>query len=484
MPRPQPLVPRRLEAQLDALLTEREAPGEFSPEVLADAEQSAGSPELPDIDWTDLPFVTIDPPDAMDLDQALHLERRDSGFRVRYAIADVPAFVRPGSPVDEEARRRGQTLYTPHRRVPLHPPVLSEQAASLLPGETRPAYVWVIDLDADAEPVAVDVVRAMVRSRERYSYEQVQAAHDAGSVPDPFALLPEIGRGLIGQEQSRGGASLGIPDQEVEEVDGAHVLRYRPRSEVEDWNAQLSLLTGMAAADLMLAGEVGVLRTMPAPDDRTAARFRRQAKALGAPWVAEQALGDFLRSLDPSDPRQLALLHESAALFRGAGYTPFDGAVPEHVVQAAVAAEYAHVTAPLRRLVDRFGLVICEAMCRGTDVPAWVRRALPTLPDAMAASDRLAGSLERATVDLVEAAVLEGRVGEEFDAVVVDLPEQRQGRDDENDDNDERTGGTVQLQDPAVLAKCEGDLRLGAQVRIRLEGADVATRTVRFAAVG
>lgn len=482
MTRPQTLVPARLEAPMEALLVELGAPGEFPAEVLADAERAAGEPDLPDTDWTEIPFVTIDPPGSMDLDQAVHLERRGAGFRVRYAIADLPAFVRPGSPVDQEARRRGQTLYAPHRRVPLHPPVLSEAVASLLPGEVRPAYVWVIDLDADAEPVAVDVRRAMVRSRERFSFETVQGQHDHSATPEPFALLPDVGRALIAQEQSRGGAALETPDQEVEEVEGAYVLRYRPRSEVEDWNAQLSLLTGMAAADLMLAGETGILRTMPAPDERAAARFRRQAKALGAPWVAEQALGDYLRSLDASDARQLAVLHESAALFRGAGYTPFDGAVPEHVVQSAVAAEYAHVTAPLRRLVDRFGLVICEAMCRDTDVPDWVHQALPGLPELMAAPDRLARALERATLDLVEAAVLESRVGQEFDAVVVDLPEQRRGGNETNGGT--RAQGTVQLQDPAVLAPCDGDLRLGTEVRVRLVTADVSSRTVRFTVVG
>ncbi len=134
-------------------------------------------------------------------------------------------------------------------------------------------------------------------------------------------------------------------------------------------------------------------------------------------------------------------------LFRGAAYTAFDGEAPDGLVQAAVAAPYAHVTAPLRRLVDRFGLVACEHLLRGAEVPAWVREALPTLPGAMQASDRRAGSLERAVVDLVEAATLEQRVGEEFDAVVVD-------------DGDGRERGEpsrlVQLTEPAVLARCAG----------------------------
>lgn len=473
---PHTVVPPRLEPQLEAVLAELDLPGDFSPEVRADAERSAASPDLPETDWTDLPFVTVDPPGSTDLDQAMHLERRRDGYRVRYAIADVSAFVRPGSPVDAEARRRGQTVYAPHRRVPLHPAVLSDGAASLLPGQSRPAFVWVVDLDAAGSPVAVDVRRAMVRSRARHTYAELQAAQDAGAVPDPFVLLPEIGRALVAREQARGGASLQIPDQEVEEVDGVLVLRYRPHSEVEDWNAQISLLTGMVAAELMLEGGVGVLRTMPAPAERAAGRFRRQAAALGAPWQGGQALGDFLRGLDPSDPRQLAVLYESAALFRGAGYTPFDGTAPEQVVQAAVAAAYCHVTAPLRRLVDRFALVVCESLARGAEVPGWVREALPGLPEVMSASDRLAGAVERASVELVEAAVLEPRLGEVFAAVVVDLPERR-------GDGPAPTGGTVQLEDPAVLARCEGNLELGARVQVRLTTADPATRTTTFSLV-
>lgn len=477
MAHPTTIVPARLEPALDALLAELEVQEDFTAEVLADAERAAREADLPDQDRTDLPFVTIDPPTAMDLDQAMHLEPLGDGWRVHYAIADVPAFVRPGSPTDEEARRRGQTLYAPHRRVALHPPVLSEDAASLLPDQVRPAFVWSIDVAADGTRTATDLRRAMVRSRGRFDYEQVQAALDAGQVPEPFALLPALGTALQAAERARGGMSLGIPDQEVEEVEGqdgqpaGYRLRYRPRLAVEDWNAQVSLLTGMAAGELMVQGRVGVLRTMPAPDERTVARFRRQARALGVDAPDGTPAGELLRSLDPQDPRQLALLHESTALFRGAAYTAFDGEVPDGLVQAAVGASYAHVTAPLRRLVDRFGLVTCEHLVRGAEVPAWVREALPGLPALMQASDRLSGSLERATVDLVEAATLAGRVGEVFDAVVVD------------DGDDRRKGGDhrlVQLVDPAVLARCSGAPELGSRLRVRLDEADVDRRVVRF----
>ncbi|MFC5999309.1 RNB domain-containing ribonuclease [Quadrisphaera sp. GCM10027208] len=455
-----------LAASLEQLRRELGIVEAFPPEVLAEAERTAGSPDLPDTDWRDLELVTIDPPGATDLDQALHLERRGTGYRLRYAIADVPAFVPPGSAFDLEARRRGQTMYAPDRRVPLHPEVVSEDAASLLPGKDRPALVWVLDLDAGGRTMDVDLVRAVVRSRAQLTYEQVQADLDAGRAPSGVDLLAEVGRLRAGLERERGGATLAIPDQEVVCGPDGCRLRFRPPLPVEDWNAQVSLMTGMAAAEIMLDGGIGLLRTMPAPDERTLARFRRQGRALGVTWPEETPFGEMLNSLDPQDPRQLALLHESVVLFRGAGYTPFDGAPPEQRGQAAVAAPYAHVTAPLRRLVDRFTLTVCHALLTGAPVPDWARAALPELPARMAESDRVANALDRGAVDAAEAAVLAGRVGETFEAVVVDV--------------DSRGGGEIQLADPPVLARCDGDLELGAEVTVRLDSADVAARTVRF----
>lgn len=465
----------QLQEALEALLTEVGAPGPFPPEVLAEAEAAARDPRLPALDRTDLPFVTLDPAGSMDLDQAMHLERAGDGYRIHYAIADVGAFVTPGSVVDAEARRRGQTLYAPHRRVPLHPPQLSEDGASLLPGRVRPAMVWEIEVDAAGLPEAVRLQRALVRSRGRYDYTGLQNAVDEAAVPEPFALLEPLGRLLTEAEEWRGGSSLRIPDQEIETDDSYYTLRYRPVLPVEDWNAQISLLTGMAAATLMLDAGVGLLRTMPPPAPATLDRFRRQAQALDVDWPQDMPHGDFLRRLDPEQPRELALLHESAALFRGAAYTAFDGIPPEQAVQSAVGAGYAHVTAPLRRLVDRFGLAVCEAVCRDAEPPAWALEALPALPELIRPSDRAAARLERASIDLAEAALLSNRVGQVFDAVVVDV---------HNSKDDKVAEGDVQLTDPAVHGRCVGATRLGSRVRAELEIADVDTRQVRFRVVG
>jgi exoribonuclease R len=456
-----------LQQRFDAIRDELEVPSSFPSDAVAEAEAAAASPDLPERDETAIAFLTIDPVGSMDLDQAMHIERDGDGYRVRYAIADVPAFVKAGGALDAETRRRGQTIYAPDKRTPLHPQVLGEGAASLLPGETRPAFVWDMTLKADGEGTDVSIYRAMVRSTDRLDYEGVQKSIDHGSADERLMLLKEVGLKRVDFERRRGGASLPMPEQEVNEDDQGHYrLGFRPPLEVEDWNAQISLMTGMAAAEMMVGAKVGILRSMPAPDQNAVARFRHASRALGVEWHKGTPYGEFLRSLDRTNPKHLALIHEATALFRGAGYTPFDGEAPRGAEHAAVAYVYAHVTAPLRRLVDRFGLVACEAISAGQQVPSWVREALPTLPEVMAASDKKAAAVERECADAVEAAALADRVGDEFDAMVVD---QR-----------DKGKAVIQIDDPAVLANASGDAELGTWVKVRLVEATVATGTVRF----
>ncbi|MFI1973753.1 RNB domain-containing ribonuclease [Streptomyces wedmorensis] len=463
-----------LRAALRALRTELAIPEAFPPAVLAEAEAAAKNPRLPAYDATDIPFFTIDPPTSTDLDQAMHLARRaDGGYRVHYAIADVAAFVAPGSAVDAEAHRRVLTLYFPDGKVPLHPAVLSEGAASLLPGEPRPALLWRIDLDAQGRRVATDVRRALVRSRAKLDYAGVQRRIDDGTAEEPVALLRDIGRLREALESERGGISLNVPEQEIVETGRTYSLAYRAPLPADAWNAQISLLTGMAAADLMTAAGTGILRTLPTAPDGAVARLRRSAQALGVDWPHHVSYADVVRSADPADPRQAAFLQECTTLLRGAGYTVFtDGHVPTPAVHAAVADEYTHCTAPLRRLVDRYAGELCVAAVAGNEPPEWVRSALPGLPDEMAAGSRRANTVERESVDIVEAALLRDRIGEIFDAYVIDVKER------------EPAVGTVHLEDPAVVARIAGGesrLPLGEWLRVRLAEADPGSAKVLFA---
>lgn len=460
----------RLDPAFAAVRAELQVPADFPPGVAEEADAVAAAPTRSPArsDATDLPFVTIDPPESMDLDQALHIERLGAGWRVRYAIADVAAFVRPGGALDAEAHRRGETLYSPDLRTPLYPNPLSEGAASLLPDQVRPALLWTFDLDSRGEPGATDVRRALVRSREKLDYAGVQRSVDGGTAAEPLRLLREVGEMRQARARERGAVDLGLAEQEVVAgPPGDWRLEFRAPLPVEAWNAQISLLTGMAAARLMLSAGVGVLRTLPPPAEATIESLRRSAVALGTDWPVGRPYAEVVSSLDGSVPAEAAVLELATRLLRGAAYVAFDGGVPpEQPEHSAVAAPYAHATAPLRRLVDRYVGEVCLAACAGTPVPDWTRAALPALPPEMAAADHRAHALDRAVVDLIEATVLARAVGSTFDAVVVESG---------------KGGGEVQLRDPAVRARCSGDrLPLGHTVRVRLTEADPVKRRVSF----
>jgi exoribonuclease R len=424
----------------------------------AAAEAESARPAAADRERVEIPFLTVDPPGSKDLDQALQIARRGQGFRVSYAIADVAALVDAGGPLDAEAHARGVTVYAPDAKAPLYPVALSEGSGSLLAGQWRPAVLWTIDLDAAGEQTAVDVRRAEVMST---------AQHTSTDLPADFAaLLAEVGVLRATLERERGGVSLRLPEQEVVAGEaGGWTTRYRAPVPSEDHNAQISLLTGMAAARLMLDSGVGILRTQQAPDEKSFDRLRLQARALGTEWPREQGYGDFIRSLDPGEPRHAALLQEAAEIGHAARYEAFAGQPPAKLADRfhfSIAADYAHATAPLRRLQDRYVSECCIAASAGSDPPAWVRRGLAELPELMQQGDRRAGAVERAVIDLVEALILSGREGERFAALVVD------------DD-------MIQLTDPAVRARVEGGCpEPGTRVRARLRTADAATRTVGF----
>lgn len=459
-----------LAASLAALRQELALPDAFSPDVQAQAESAARSvpvdPSDALADLRDIELLTIDPAGSADLDQAVHLARTATGGILHYAIADVPAFVEPGGAMDAEARRRGQSMYSPDGRIPLHPTVLSEGAASLLPDRDRRAFVWRFVLDEGARPVEVRVTRAIVRSRRQWNYVEAQRAIDAGEAPSTLMAMPWFGAQRDARESERGGASLNLPETRIVSEGDGYRLERSYGVPLEDWNAHVSLLTGMAAADIMLRGGVGILRTMPPAEAEDVAEFRAQTVALGLPWRFDIPYGEYLRGLDRS-PAARAVREYAGGLFRGAGYVAFDGETPDEPAQAAIGAPYAHTTAPLRRLVDRWSLVICEALAAGRDAPAWARESLADLPELMSRSTQKASLLDAGALDRVEAALLHGQEGSLFDGIVLAVRGE---------------SARVQVAHPPVDAKVRGlDAEPGSAVKLRLTRASVAEGVVEFA---
>ena len=480
MPRP-PLVldedAPELRAGLQRIREQMDVPGPHPPEVAAEAAAQAArvlatldsSVGRERIDAREVPFVTIDPPGSRDLDQAVHLERRPGGgYRVRYAIADVAAFVTPGSALDAEVWERGVTFYLPDERAPLHPPVLGEGAASLLPDGDRPALLWTIDLDRDGAAGEARLERAVVRSRAQLTYAGVQATVDEGRAEGTELLLGEVGRLRLEIEAARGGVSLDLPTQRIERRDEAYRLELETVVPSMGWNAQVSLLTGMTAATAMLDAGVGILRTLPPPPAFVVKMVRRAARALSVPWPDGADYATVVRGLDGDVPAEAALLALAARGLRGAGYLALGSPEAGQVEHAAVAAPYAHVTAPLRRLVDRYANEVCVALFAGAEPPAAVVEALDELPKAMARATAREGNVARAVIDLVELLLLAPRVGEVMTATVVSTEDER---------------STVVIAEPAVQATVAGVLPVGEEVSVRVQAADPQVGRVELTAV-
>ena len=208
---------------------------------------------LPDDDATDIPFVTIDPPGAATSTRPCTSLAPADGYFVSYAIADVAVVRVTGGPrLDVETQRRGETLYFPDTRVPLHPPVLSEGAASLLPDQVRPAVLWQITLDATVKRAASTFAARACAARAQLDYAGLQKQMDAGQAPDAIALLEAVGRLRLGSPARVTRSTSTCRSSSSNRTTATWRIALREPLPVEAYNAEISLLTGMCAARLML----------------------------------------------------------------------------------------------------------------------------------------------------------------------------------------------------------------------------------------
>ena len=446
---------------LAAIRGQFKVPDGFPPEVEAAARGAAARAPAEHADRTDVPFVTLDPASSTDLDQAFWIEPAGSDLLLHYAIADVAWFVADGDPIDAEAWLRGETTYLPDGKAGLYPRVLSEAAASLLPDGPRPAVVFTSRIDPEGKAVLQGAERALIRSRAKLAYDSVAEAE----LPAGFA---ELARRVAEADDARGAARVDPPEQEVERDHNGHfTLRLRPLALSERRNAALSLATNLAVADALFAAGTGLFRVMDGPDQRAETRLRHTAEAFGLEWPHEASLAQFERLLDPDEPRAAAFMLAVRRAGNGASYVPYQpGTIPWH---AAMAATYAHATAPLRRLADRYVVRAALAVANGQAVPDAVQQAFARLGPVMGKAQARSAQVERAVIDLAETAILAGREGEAFDAVVTDLGE---------------TGARIQLCDLPVVARTVAhSVTPGEKITVRLDRADPVRRELAFSRI-
>ncbi len=454
----------------------------FPDEVLRESERLAaeGGVDARHADRTDIPFITIDPPGSRDLDQAVQIERNGDGYRVRYGIADVASFVPRGSLVEGEAWKRGVTYYSPDRRDSLYPPALGHGAASLLPDVQRPCVLFEIDVNDRGATGVVEIGRAKIQSRAQLNYTEA-LGHVENNSPafhgepwrETLTLLREVGELRMGQERERGGVSLPIPAQHVQQRTAQRLgyeLIYEDPNVAEEWNAQISLLTGHVAANRMLEARVGLLRRVAAADPKEIEKFRVAARELGFEWREGFSYAEFLHQIDPAQPRAEIVVWQARSVMRGADYKAFTGELPGDTLHHALAMPYAHCTAPPRRLADRYVLELLLTLGKGEKPAAGEVETLQALPPVMAETSSRASRLEKRMINIAEASALEGSVGDALDAVVLDASAE---------------SIEIQISDPPVRARIELDNGSGAhepgsRVRVSPTDVDVLEGLVHF----
>ena len=434
----------RVVAVLGSMATERalstiaihahDIPHVFPQAVLAEADAARPATMENREDWRDLPLITIDPADAKDHDDAVHAVADDSpanvgGFVVTVAIADVAAYVRPGSPLDAEARRRGNSVYFPDREVPMLPERISNDLCSLREGEDRPALAVRMVFAADGRKIDHRFHRIMMRSAAKLAYAQAQAAIDGDADEQTAPLLGAVLRPLWDAytvlRRGRGARQpleLDLPERKI---------LLKPDGTVDRVFVPPRLDAHKLIEEFMIQANVAAAETLEAERRRLLYRIH------DAPSLAKQeGLREFLGTLGLSLARGPALrpaqFNQILAKVAGAENEQL---VNQVVLRAQSQAEYApdnighfglnlrryaHFTSPIRRYADLIvHRALIAALSLGDDgLTRGEEESLAVIGADISAAERRAMAAERDTVDRLIATHLAGQVGAQFQARV------------------------------------------------------------------
>jgi ribonuclease R len=406
-------------------------PHAFRREALAEAEAAVAADLTGREDWREVPFVTIDPADAKDHDDAVHAvpdpdPGNPGGYVVSVAIADVAHYVQPGSALDREAVERGNSVYFPDRVVPMLPERISNDLCSLLPDEDRAALAVRMVIGADGRKRSHRFHRVLIRSAAKLHYAQVQAAADGWPDEQAAPLATSIISPLYAAyaavkkaRDERAPLDLDLPERKLLLTLHGTVDRVitPERLDAHRLIEEFMILANVAAAETLEKAHVPLVYRVH--DEPSLEKIH--------------ALREFLASIDVAFPKSGAL---KPALFnrilqrvKGSEYEKLvNEVVLRSQAQAEYAAEnyghfglalqrYAHFTSPIRRYAD---LVVHRALVRalklgpgglpeGQDV-----RTLGEIAARISAAERRAMTAERETVDRLIAYFLADRVGATF----------------------------------------------------------------------
>ncbi len=412
----------------------------FPPEV---EEEAASLPEVIPaeearlrLDLRSTLLFTIDPPDAKDFDDAVSLEALANGhLLLGVHIADVSWYVRPGGPLDQEARRRGTSVYLVDRTIPMLPERLSSHLCSLVPNQDRLAYSVLMELTPAGDMVRYQFRESIIRSHRRYSYEEVQEVLD-GARSDPFAPILQqmhvLSRALIAKRQRRGSVDLDAPEVQVLLDAAGRPVEIRPRPRLDSHRL---IEEFMLLANETVARHVGVFlrrqgdgeleppfvyRVHEKPDRQKMSEFLSFAAAFGVmvqepPRLSPRFFQKLLAQIEGLEAEPIIRDAMLRAMMKARYST-------ENVGHFGLAYQhYTHFTSPIRRYPDLMVHRLLKAYQRheAREVALRVdRQALEA--DCRLASERevVAQEAERESVKMKQVEYMAGHVGETYKGVI------------------------------------------------------------------
>ena len=407
-------------------------PHVFPRPLLDEAEHARPAPMSGRDDWRHLPFVTIDPPDAKDHDDAVHgLPDPDpqnrGGHIVSVAIADVAHYVRPGTALDREAARRGNSVYFPDRVVPMLPERISNDLCSLRPHEDRPALAVRMVIGADGRKRSHTFHRVMIRSAAKLSYEQAQFAVSGRTdeVTEPiaepvlaplYAAYETVRRG----RDARSPLDLDVPERKILLTANGLVDRVIVPQRLESHRLieEFMILANVAAAESCERARVPLIyraHDEPSPEKLTALREFLATIGIVMPKAGALRPEGFNRILAQVKGRDVERLVNEVVLRSQAQAEYASGNFGHFGLNLR---RYAHFTSPIRRYAD---LVVHRALIRafklgGDGLPEDTdARALAEVAANISVTERRAMKAERETADRLIAHFLADRVGAVFD---------------------------------------------------------------------
>ncbi|MDF2813565.1 MAG: rnr, partial [Microvirga sp.] len=410
-------------------------PNVFSPDVQAEADRAAPAQLAGREDWRDLPLITIDPPDAKDHDDAVHAMPDENpenagGFIVTVAIADVAAYVRPGTALDREAQERGNSVYFPDRVVPMLPERISNDLCSLRPHEPRPAIAVQMIIGADGRKRSHAFHRIMMRSAAKLSYQQAQAAIDGRPDDTTGPLLAPILRPLWDAYAAvkkardiREPLFLDLPERKILlKPDGTVDRVLVPeRLEAHKLIEEFMILANVSAAETLEKAKSDLIYRVH--DEPSLEKMRALSEVLASialklPTqgpIRPQLFNRILRTVDGSEHQlfinEVVLRSQSQAEYSAENYGHF----------GLNLKRYAHFTSPIRRYAD---LIVHRALIASLKLgkdglpPDTTRAELIEISARISAAERRAMAAERETNDRLIAHFLADRIGATFEGQI------------------------------------------------------------------